>query len=238
MSVSVPSVSSPASVPGTPGVAMSQQSAGEPRQLRLVLIAVCVALMAVIASVSGLNVAQPDVAVAFGASQSTILWIINIYTLELAALLLPLGALGDRLGRKPALLGGLLVFGLANIAAGFAPNVEVMFRARLLSGVGAAMIMPVTLAVITATFPAERRGKAIGVRTTVAVRSPRRSPWSDSFSSSRRGPRAAGATRSPSWRSPSGCSRRAASWPGNCGAGKARCSTYGSSGRAGSRAGP
>ncbi|MFK4594699.1 MFS transporter [Streptomyces pristinaespiralis] len=135
---------------------------------RTILIAVCVALMAVIASVSGLNVAQPDLAVAFGASQSTILWIINIYTLGLAALLLPLGALGDRWGRKPMLLTGLTVFGVAGVVAGLAPSAEVMLAARLFSGVGAAMIMPITLAVITSTFPAEERGRAIGVWTGVA----------------------------------------------------------------------
>ncbi|MFF2846039.1 MFS transporter [Streptomyces sp. NPDC058001] len=138
------------------------------RRRRTILIAVCIALMAVIASVSGLNVAQPDLAVAFGASQSTILWIINIYTLSLAALLLPLGALGDRWGRKPMLLAGLAVFGVANVAAGLAPSAEVMLTARLFSGVGAAMIMPITLAVITSTFPAEERGRAIGVWTGVA----------------------------------------------------------------------
>ncbi|MEV8314745.1 MFS transporter [Streptomyces sp. NPDC059900] len=138
------------------------------RRRRTILIAVCIALMAVIASVSGLNVAQPDLALAFGASQSTILWIINIYTLSLAALLLPLGALGDRWGRKPMLLAGLAVFGVANVVAGLAPSAEVMLAARLFSGVGAAMIMPITLAVITSTFPAEERGRAIGVWTGVA----------------------------------------------------------------------
>ncbi|WP_433201279.1 MFS transporter [Nocardia sp. CA-107356] len=138
------------------------------RQLRTILIAVCIALMAVIASVSGLNVAQPDLAVAFDASQATILWIINIYTLTLAALLLPLGALGDRLGRKPMLLTGLGVFGIASAVAGLAPTAEVMLIARVLSGVGAAMIMPITLAVITSTFPEHERGKAIGVWTGVA----------------------------------------------------------------------
>ncbi|GAA3815319.1 MFS transporter [Streptomyces phyllanthi] len=137
-------------------------------QRRTILITVCVALMAVIASVSGLNVAQPDLAVAFGASQSTILWIINVYTLTLAALLLPLGAVGDRFGRKPVLLTGLTVFGLASAAAGLAPSAEVMLAARLFSGVGAAMIMPITLAVITSTFPEEERGQAIGVWTGVA----------------------------------------------------------------------
>ncbi|MGC2999290.1 MFS transporter [Streptomyces sp. G35A] len=138
------------------------------RQLRTILTAVSVALMAVIASVSGLNVAQTHMAVEFGASQSTVLWIINIYALALAALLLPLGALGDRLGRKPMLTAGLGVFGAANVVAGLAPSAEVMLAARVAGGVGAAMIMPITLAVITSTFPEDQRGKAIGVWTGVA----------------------------------------------------------------------
>src|SRR5690606_30147119 len=65
----------------------SDEGAPDPRQLRAILIAVSIALMAVIASVSGLNVAQTHMAVEWGASQTTILWIINIYTLALAALL-------------------------------------------------------------------------------------------------------------------------------------------------------
>ncbi|WP_174186541.1 MFS transporter [Nocardia barduliensis] len=138
------------------------------RRLRTILITVSIALMAVIASVSGLGVAQTHMAVDFGASQSTILWIINIYTLALAALLLPLGAIGDRLGRKPMLIAGLLVFGVSNVLAGVAPNAEVMLAVRVAGGVGAAMIMPITLAVITSTFPEEQRAKAIGVWTGVA----------------------------------------------------------------------
>ncbi|MEV4808826.1 MFS transporter [Micromonospora avicenniae] len=140
----------------------------DPRRRRAILIAVCVALMAVIASVSGLNVAQQEIAVTFRASQSTVLWIINIYTISLAALLLPLGALGDRWGRRSILLAGLVVFAVASAAAGLANSSEVMIAARLLSGVGAAMIMPVTLAVITSTFPDGERARAIGVWTGVA----------------------------------------------------------------------
>ncbi|MDG6109277.1 MFS transporter [Dactylosporangium aurantiacum] len=140
----------------------------DPRQRRAILIAVCIALMAVIASVSGLNVAQQQIAVAFDASQRTVLWMINTYTLSLAALLLPLGAVGDRWGRKPILLAGLALFGIASAAAGLATSSEIMIAARLLAGVGAAMIMPVTLAVITSTFPDEERSKAIGVWTGVA----------------------------------------------------------------------
>lgn len=140
----------------------------DPRQRRAILIGVCIALMAVIASVSGLNVAQPELTVAFDASQTEVLWFINIYTISLAALLLPLGAMGDRWGRRPMLLAGLFVFGTASAAAGLAPSSAIMLAARFLSGVGAAMIMPVTLAVITSTFPDEERSKAIGVWTGVA----------------------------------------------------------------------
>ncbi|MER6336542.1 MFS transporter [Streptomyces tendae] len=146
----------------------SGEKTPDARRLRTILIAVSVALMAVVASVTGLNVAQTHMAVEFGASQSTVLWIINIYTLALAALLLPLGAVGDRLGRKPMLVAGLGVFGAANVVAGLAPSAEVMLAARVAGGAGAAMIMPVTLAVITSTFPEEQRGKAIGVWTGVA----------------------------------------------------------------------
>lgn len=147
--------------------------AGDPtihdaRQRRAVLVAVCIALMAVIASVTGLNVAQPELAVEFDASQSTVLWFINLYTISLAALLLPLGALGDRIGRRPVLLAGLTVFGAANIAAGLSTSGEMMLASRFASGVGAAMIMPVTLAVITSTFPEAERAKGIGVWTGVA----------------------------------------------------------------------
>ncbi|WP_205471643.1 MFS transporter [Nocardioides sp. SYSU D00038] len=141
---------------------------GDARQRRTILVGVCIALMAVIASVTGLNVAQPELAVEFGASQSTVLWFINLYTISLAALLLPLGALGDRLGRKPVLVVGLTLFGCANVAAGLAVSSEMMLASRFAAGVGAAMVMPVTLAVITATFPEEERAKGIGVWTGVA----------------------------------------------------------------------
>lgn len=153
-----PQATAPASGGGAP----------DARQLRTILIAVSVALMAVIASVPGLNVARTHMAVEFGASQNTVLWIINIYTLALAALLLPLGAIGDRLGRKPMLITGLTIFGAAGIVAGLAPSAGVMIAARVAAGVSAAMIMPITLAVITSTFPEEQRGKAIGVWTGVA----------------------------------------------------------------------
>ena len=153
-----------------PAAAVPVGGGGAPdaRQLRAILITVSIALMAVIASVSGLNVAQTHMAVEWGASQTTVLWIINTYTLALAALLLPLGAIGDRLGRKPMLITGLIIFGAASAVAGLAPSAAVMIGARAAAGISAAMIMPITLAVITSTFPEEERGRAIGVWTGVA----------------------------------------------------------------------
>ena len=82
----------------------------DPRQRTFILITMCVALAAVIASVSGLNVAQQALAADIGASQRQLLWIINGYALALAALLLPVGAIGDRWGRKPVLVLGLIGF--------------------------------------------------------------------------------------------------------------------------------
>lgn len=140
----------------------------DPRRRRAILWAVCIALMAVVASVTGLNVTQPQLATDFDASQGQVLWIINTYTLTLAALLLPLGALGDRVGRKPVFVVGLVVFGVANVAAAVAPVMELMLVARLLSGIGAALIMPVTLSVITSSFPDKERSRAIGMWTAVA----------------------------------------------------------------------
>lgn len=155
-------------VPSPLGANVAAPVIDDPRRRRMLLWAVCIALMAVVASVSGLNVAQPQLATTFAASQGEVLWIINTYTLTLAALLLPLGAVGDRVGRKPVLIAGLLIFGVANIAGVLAPTAEIMLGARFLSGVGAAMIMPVTLSVITASFPDKERSKAIGVWTAVA----------------------------------------------------------------------
>lgn len=132
-------------------------------QKRNILISMCLALIAVVASVSGLNVAQQHIAQSLDASTGDVLWIINAYTVALAALLMPVGAIGDRFGRRPVLLVGLGVFAISSLAAAVAPSVAAMIAARVLAGIGAAMVMPVTLSVITSSFPAEERSRAIGI---------------------------------------------------------------------------
>ena len=141
----------------------AQTVVADPRQRRQILIAMCVGLVAVIASVSGLNVALTKLAVDLDASQNMLLWIANGYTMVLAALLLPVGAIGDRWGRKTVLLSGLTVFAIASVAAALAGSAELLLLARLVAGAGAAMIMPVTLSVVTSSFPEEERANAIGI---------------------------------------------------------------------------
>ena len=147
----------------TPALPADGTFALDKRAQRNIMIAMITALVAVLAAMSGLNVAQQQMAVDLGASQGEVLWIINAYTVALAALLLPVGAIGDRYGRKSVLLAGLAVFGLATIGSLMATTTTFMIVTRVVAGAGAAMIMPVTLSIITSSFPPEDKGKAIGI---------------------------------------------------------------------------
>ena len=118
--------------------------------------------MMVVAAVASLNVALPAIARDIGASQTQLQWIVDAYALSFAALLLPAGAIGDRFGRKPVLAFGLALFGGASLIALFAHSPAQLIGLRVLMGVGAACVMPVTLSVITTVFPPEERGKAVG----------------------------------------------------------------------------
>jgi EmrB/QacA subfamily drug resistance transporter len=129
----------------------------------------CLALMMVVASVASLNVALPDITRDTGATQTQLQWIVDAYAVVFAALLLPAGALGDRIGRKPVLIFGLSVFGIASLGAAFAQSASQLIALRAVMGVGAAFTMPVTLSVITAIFPPEERGKAVGTWVGVAA---------------------------------------------------------------------
>jgi MFS family permease len=126
-----------------------------------VLFAMCLSLVLVVASVSALNLALPDLAIDLSASNGALTWIADAYTVALAALVLPLGAIGDRLGRRNVLIVGTIVFGAASLAASFADSTSTLIAWRAAMGVGAAMIMPGTLSTITAAFPPEQRAKGV-----------------------------------------------------------------------------
>ena len=115
------------------------------------------AAVLVVANISSLNVALPELSRELGASQSDVQWMVDIYAFFLASLLLPAGALGDRFGRKSMLLFGVAILGIANAATLFTEHFDfvevdqakIVIAFRALSGVGAAFIFPATLSTIT-----------------------------------------------------------------------------------------
>jgi EmrB/QacA subfamily drug resistance transporter len=139
-----------------------------PRRRRLVLPVVGLALMMVVSAVSGLNVALPDLARDTGASQSELQWIVDAYTLVFAGLLLVGGAVGDRLGRREVLVAGLVIFGAAAGAALLVEDPATLVALRAVMGVGAALVMPTTLSIITTSFPEGERARAVGVWVGIA----------------------------------------------------------------------
>jgi EmrB/QacA subfamily drug resistance transporter len=128
-----------------------------------VLFAMCLSLVLVVASVSALNLALPDLAVSLGADNSQLTWIADGYTVALAALVLPLGALGDRIGRRKVLITGNLVFGLAAVFAALSTTTGHLIIWRIAMGVGAGMIMPGTLSTITSAFPPELKARGVAI---------------------------------------------------------------------------
>jgi EmrB/QacA subfamily drug resistance transporter len=134
-----------------------------PRRRQLVLAAVCLSLVLVVAGTTMLTVALPDLARSLHATQSQQQWIVDAFAVALAALLLPSGVLGDRYGRRTTLLAGITLFGVTAAASTFATSASVLIGLRILSGAGAALIMPGTLSTITSVFPAEEKASAVAV---------------------------------------------------------------------------
>lgn len=128
------------------------------------LAVLCLSLVLIVAGNASLNVALPDIQERLGTSPSGLQWIVDIYALVFAGLLLPAGALADRFGRKTALQGGLVVFAVAAFSASFGTETWHLLAARAAMGVGAAFIMPGTLSILSNLFrdPAEKR-KAISL---------------------------------------------------------------------------
>ena len=123
----------------------------------------CLSLVMVVMAVSGLNVAIPSIQRSLDATATDLQWIIASYASIFAGLLLSAGAIGDRFGRKRALQGGLLLFGVGSMLGTVVGSVEWVIVARVVMGIGAAFVMPSTLSIVTAVFPPHERGKAIAV---------------------------------------------------------------------------
>ena len=138
-------------------------SGDDAREKVVVLLTMCFALAMVMIDNTVVNVALPTLNQELGASISDLQWIVDGYVLAFASLLLTGGILGDRYGRKRTFLAGLAVFTGSSLACGLASNSLELIGARAMQGIGAALLMPGTLSILTVTFPSRERAKAIGL---------------------------------------------------------------------------
>jgi MFS family permease len=145
---------------------MTQVSAGHPKRV----LAACI-LASSLSFVDGsvTNVALPAIGKSLSAGGADLQWIVNVYLLPLSALLLLGGAAGDRYGRRRLLVGGTTLFAIASLACAVAPNLELLLLGRGLQGVGSAILMPNSLAILGATFSGEARGRAIGIWASIGA---------------------------------------------------------------------
>jgi EmrB/QacA subfamily drug resistance transporter len=134
---------------------------GEVR-LGMVLAATAMAMFATNLDFFALNLSIPGMARELDVSTTDMQWAISGYMLALGSFLIPGGRLGDILGRRRMLIAGTTIFGLASLAGGLAPSAGFLIGARLIQGIGAAILFPLAIAVVTNTFPEERRKRAIG----------------------------------------------------------------------------
>lgn len=142
---------------------MNQQALSRRRRIGILMIC-SMTLFMVGLDITAVNVALPSIGEQLGASLSGLQWTVSAYTVVMASLLLFSGSMADRLGRKRTLVLGLSVFSLASLLCSLAPTVELLIVFRVLQGVGASMLNPVAMSIITNTFTDPReRAQAVGV---------------------------------------------------------------------------
>jgi EmrB/QacA subfamily drug resistance transporter len=124
--------------------------------------AMCLSMFMIMLDSTVVNVALPSIQKDLHTSVDQLEWVVNGYTLSFAALLVTGGRLGDIFGRRLIFMIGVAVFAISSATAGLAPDPTILVISRIAEGVGGALMMPATLSIITDTFPAEERGKAIG----------------------------------------------------------------------------
>jgi EmrB/QacA subfamily drug resistance transporter len=147
-----------------PGQRTDAVSIGDsPRARAWTLTVACMGVGLVVGSMTALNTALGDLAVATSATQTQLTWIVDGYTVAPACLLLPAGAIGDRYGRRGALWAGLVVFSIGSMAPAVLHSPLPIIAGRAVAGVGAAFVMPATLSMLTVAYPKEDRIKAVGI---------------------------------------------------------------------------
>jgi len=151
--------------PAPPAATASAPAAldtGHPRKW-WILAAVSVGMFMALLDVTIVNIAIPAILDDFGTTVSRVSWVINAYSLALAVLFLSMGRVSDKHGQKLVFIGGLVIFTLASLACGLAPNIEWLIVFRIGQGVGGAAMAPISLAILLAAFPRRQHGVAVGV---------------------------------------------------------------------------
>ncbi|MDA2812226.1 DHA2 family efflux MFS transporter permease subunit [Nocardiopsis sp. RSe5-2] len=133
-----------------------------------VLAALCLGFFMTLLDLTIVNIAIPDMIRRLGAAADEVLWVVNVYTLALAVLIITSGRLGDLYGQRRLFIVGVASFTAASVLCGLAPGAGWLIAARAVQGVGAAVMMPQTMALLVRVFPPERRGTAMGVWGAVA----------------------------------------------------------------------
>lgn len=157
-------------------IALAKQKLAARRQARseqpyykwVVLGTVVFSLLIIMLDVTVVNVSIPRILTDFHADIANVQWVFNAYTLAFAASLITFGRLGDMYGHKTLFLIGLVVFGIGSVASGAAPDIGWLIGFRALQGIGGAMMMPATLALLFDAFPKEQRGLALGFWGAIA----------------------------------------------------------------------
>ena len=134
----------------------------------LVLLVLCMGFFMILLDLTIVNIGIPSIIDGLHASLDSILWVLNAYILAYAVLLITSGRLGDMFGARRLFLIGLAVFTLASIACSIAQSPGQLIAARIVQGIGGAILTPQTLSMITNIFPAEKRGAAFGIWGAVA----------------------------------------------------------------------
>jgi EmrB/QacA subfamily drug resistance transporter len=129
----------------------------------LPLVAICTGTFMLLVDVTIVNVALPDMATDLGTSFSQLQWVVDVYALALAALVLGAGSLADLFGRRRLYLIGLVLFALASLASGLAPDAGFLIAARGLQGIGGAIMFATTIALINTSYEGRDRGTAFGI---------------------------------------------------------------------------
>ncbi|MEU0165707.1 MFS transporter [Streptomyces iakyrus] len=125
------------------------------------LLVLCLSLLITVMANTSLIVAAPDMTTDLGLSSSDLQWVVDSYTVPYAALMLVLGAIGDKYSRRGALVLGLLIFAAGSVMGSMVDETSLVIAARAIMGIGAAVVMPATLSLVVATFPRSERAKAI-----------------------------------------------------------------------------